>query len=623
MSNGNLNPQPTAASIGLGNVPDVDCTNADNITSGTLDVARLPALAYQTLVTVADQAARYALTIAQVQNGDTVQQLDTLELFLVVDDTQLNNAAGYLLYTATVNWTAINGKPQPVLDLLGVNTGNETAATIGALIAGAANKATPVDADAVGLSDSAAAGVLKLLTWANLKATLKTYFDTLYPSGSGTSTGTNTGDDKTAVSGLLKGNGATISAATSGTDYAPPTSGTAIQKGNGAGGFSPAVAGTDYCAAPSGSAIQKGNGAGALVAATPGTDYAPATSGSAVLKGNGAGGFSPAVSGTDFVGPTSGSAIQKANGTGGLTAAAAGTDFVAPNVAIAGATKTKVTYDAKGLVTGGADATTADIAEGGDLLYVTAAQRGVLLQTSGTNTGNETATSIGAIVTGAGTKATPATTDLLPLSDSAAGGIIKGLSWSNLRAALLSYFQGFFLGLPAVNGIAVRTGPTTAAARTLVPVAGLTAITDADGVNGNPIISVDLSSANFNSPTAYTQAAPTTYTPINAAVRLSGLAAGKYLVLCTSQLSNSANSQDAFIGLHAGTAGSTTLIPGAETAGRWTQQAGISASYTYELPATVFGVVTLTAGQIIEPKVKASSGSVTAYNTTITAIRIG
>ena len=42
------------------------------------------------------------------------------------------------------------------------------------------------------------------------------------------------------------------------------------------------------------------------------------------------------------------------------------TDYVAPNTAIAGATKTKITYDAKGLVTAGADATTADIAASAD-----------------------------------------------------------------------------------------------------------------------------------------------------------------------------------------------------------------------------------------------------------------
>ena len=69
--------------------------------------------------------------------------------------------------------------------LSGTNTGDsatpaETATTIGSLINGATGKTTPVDADNVSITDSAASHILKKLTWANLKATLKTYFDTLY-----------------------------------------------------------------------------------------------------------------------------------------------------------------------------------------------------------------------------------------------------------------------------------------------------------------------------------------------------------------------------------------------------------------------------------------------------------
>ncbi|MBK7298621.1 MAG: hypothetical protein IPI91_19225 [Flavobacteriales bacterium] len=58
----------------------------------------------------------------------------------------------------------------------------ETTTTIGALINSATAKTTPVDADMIGLMDSAASNVLKKLSWANIKATLKTYFDTLYSS---------------------------------------------------------------------------------------------------------------------------------------------------------------------------------------------------------------------------------------------------------------------------------------------------------------------------------------------------------------------------------------------------------------------------------------------------------
>ena len=48
----------------------------------------------------------------------------------------------------------------------------------------------------------------------------------------------------TTVTGLLKGNGTAISAASSGTDYAPATSGTSILYGNGSGGFSNVTVGT-------------------------------------------------------------------------------------------------------------------------------------------------------------------------------------------------------------------------------------------------------------------------------------------------------------------------------------------------------------------------------------------
>ena len=48
----------------------------------------------------------------------------------------------------------------------------------------------------------------------------------------------------TTITGLLKGNGTAISAATSGTDYAPATSGTSILYGNGSGGFNNVTIGT-------------------------------------------------------------------------------------------------------------------------------------------------------------------------------------------------------------------------------------------------------------------------------------------------------------------------------------------------------------------------------------------
>ena len=61
-----------------------------------------------------------------------------------------------------------------------VATTSFVAAAIPYNINAATAKTTPVDADLFGIIDSAASNVLKKLSWLNVKATLKTYFDTLY-----------------------------------------------------------------------------------------------------------------------------------------------------------------------------------------------------------------------------------------------------------------------------------------------------------------------------------------------------------------------------------------------------------------------------------------------------------
>ena len=80
----------------------------------------------------------------------------------------------------------------------------------------------------------------------------------------------------TTVTGLLKGNGTAISAAASGTDYAPATSGTSILYGNGAGGFSNVTIGTGV-AFSAGTLSATGSGGtvtsvAALTLGTTGTD---------------------------------------------------------------------------------------------------------------------------------------------------------------------------------------------------------------------------------------------------------------------------------------------------------------------------------------------------------------
>lgn len=63
--------------------------------SGLIPLAQLPPAALTAKVLVADQTARYALTAAQVQEGDLVRQTDTGRLYAVVDTDELDNSAGY------------------------------------------------------------------------------------------------------------------------------------------------------------------------------------------------------------------------------------------------------------------------------------------------------------------------------------------------------------------------------------------------------------------------------------------------------------------------------------------------------------------------------------------------
>ena len=181
----------------------------------------------------------------------------------------------------------------------------------------------------------------------------------------------------TSITGVLKGNGTAISAATSGTDYAPGTGALAtgiVKSTTITGLLSIAVAGTDY-QAPIGTitGLVKGNGANALTAAVAGTDYQlplPAQTGQtgkylttdgttlswATVTGGGSGGSgtvtsTSVVSANGFAGTvatststpaititTSITGVLKGNGTA-ISAAVPGTDYQAPIGTISGLVK--------------------------------------------------------------------------------------------------------------------------------------------------------------------------------------------------------------------------------------------------------------------------------------------
>ena len=112
---------------------------------------------------------------------------------------------------------------------------------------------------------------------------------------------------------------------------------------------------------------------------------------------------------------------------------------VTANSAITWATKTKITYDAKWLVTAWADATTADIADSTNKRYVTDAQLTVIGNTSGTNTWDVTLAWVPNYITIVGQTITRALIDLashvtgkLPFANLANGTAhsVVGRAWS-------------------------------------------------------------------------------------------------------------------------------------------------------------------------------------------------
>ena len=83
--------------------------------NGLIDIKYIPASALERVVTVANETARFALTISNVQLGDVVKQTDTGKMYFVVDTSKLNQAGGYMEFTAgsaaSVPWSGITGKP--------------------------------------------------------------------------------------------------------------------------------------------------------------------------------------------------------------------------------------------------------------------------------------------------------------------------------------------------------------------------------------------------------------------------------------------------------------------------------------------------------------------------------
>lgn len=93
---------------------DITSLDVSKLT-GVIGIEHLPAGALERCKVVKDDTARFALTTAAVQTGDTVKVTDTGKMYFIVDDSKLSTEAGYEVYTAgsatSVPWSGVTGKP--------------------------------------------------------------------------------------------------------------------------------------------------------------------------------------------------------------------------------------------------------------------------------------------------------------------------------------------------------------------------------------------------------------------------------------------------------------------------------------------------------------------------------
>lgn len=163
----------------------VGTTDAQTLTNKTLTA---PAISSPTGLVKAD------VGLGSVVNADTTTTANitdsTNKRFVtdaqsaVLGNTSGTNAgdqdlSGYVPTTRTVNGHALSANVSVTASDVGLGSVTNDAQAK-ADFSGYTGKTTPVDADTALINDSAASGAVKKLTWANLKATLKTYFDTLY-----------------------------------------------------------------------------------------------------------------------------------------------------------------------------------------------------------------------------------------------------------------------------------------------------------------------------------------------------------------------------------------------------------------------------------------------------------
>lgn len=171
---------------------DITSLDASKITSGIINIDRLPQGALERLTVVADDTARFKLTSSNIQKGDTVKVTSTGKMYYVVDETQLSSEAGYEVYAAgtaaSVPWSGVTGKPSTYAPSSHTHTKSQITDFPTSMPANGGNSAT-VNGHTV-----------KSDVPANAKFT-----DTTYSDATTTSSGLMSASDKTTIENLKNG----------------------------------------------------------------------------------------------------------------------------------------------------------------------------------------------------------------------------------------------------------------------------------------------------------------------------------------------------------------------------------------------------------------------------------
>ena len=116
-------------SLKVGKSAEADSVNAENI-QGIIPLSKVPKAALDRLYKVANQEAMLNLTLEDIQEGDSVQVLDTKVMYLFTDESKIGTMDAFTEYSAgiaahatsadsadnansadSVAWAGITGKP--------------------------------------------------------------------------------------------------------------------------------------------------------------------------------------------------------------------------------------------------------------------------------------------------------------------------------------------------------------------------------------------------------------------------------------------------------------------------------------------------------------------------------